>query len=188
MRVISDIDEPIFEVEKYDVILIGTTVYGYLSGGLACQIRYKYPIVEEINNYMPYGDLRRLGTRKNIEVPDGRIVSLLYIGEYPNIKRQTVNYKHLKKCLKACNVEFKGKKCMTTVLGASRFDGNAPKDECLKIIEENTPDLFIDVYDYEQLNLRQLRTKVFVLYFDRKIRKDYHKRLSKLYREYYVGL
>ena len=61
--------------------------------------------------------------------------------------------------------EFKGKRVMTTVLGASKFDGNGDKERILQIMEECTKGLDLDVYDYEQLSrheeMRLWRRKIY---------------------------
>ena len=74
----------------------------------------------------------------------------MYVCGYPRPNTDTVNYEALERCLRTANAEFKGKKVLTTIVGASPFDGNGNKDRCLKIIEESTSDLEIWVYDYKQ--------------------------------------
>lgn len=153
MKIIKDKDL-IWEVEKYDVILVGTTIYCMLSNGFQSKIRYKYPHVEKANEQTPYGDQRKLGTRLTVEpIEDGHpTISLLYIARYPHSKRVFLDYESLENALATANAEFKGKKVATTVLGITPFDGNGERERVLKIMEENTKDLDLDVYDYTQLD------------------------------------
>lgn len=44
---------------------------------------------------------------------------------------------------------------MTTIIGSTKFDGKGDKEKCLKIIEENTKDLDLYVYDYEQISISE---------------------------------
>ena len=137
MNIIKDKD-PIWETEKYDVILVGTSIYCMLTNGFQSKIRFKYPHVDDANNKTPFGDKRKLGKRLTVEpIEDGQpIISLLYIANYPHSKRVFVDYEALENALATANAEFKGKKVMTTLLGESAFDGNGDREKLLKIIEK----------------------------------------------------
>ena len=147
LKIIKDKD-PIWETDKFDVILIGTSIYNQLNGGFQSKIKYKYPIVDEKNRETKYADFSKLGTR--ITINDTPTISLMYICGYPRPKIDTVDCDSLTKCLLTANAEFRGKKVLTTILGSSQFDGNGDKDKCLKIIKDSTKDLDITLYDYEQ--------------------------------------
>ena len=147
LKIIKDKD-PIWETDKFDVILIGTSIYNQLNGGFQSKIKYKYPIVDEKNRETKYADFSKLGTR--ITINDTPTISLMYICGYPRPHIDTVDYDSLTKCLLTANAEFRGKKVLTTILGSSQFDGNGDKDKCLKIIKDSTKDLDITLYDYEQ--------------------------------------
>ena len=147
LKIVKDKD-PIWDVDNFDVLLIVTSTYNQLNGGFQSKVKYKYPIVEEENNKTKYADTSKLGTRLTIY---GRpTISLMYVCGYPRPNTETVNYEALERCLRTANAEFKGKKVITTIVGASPFDGNGNKDRCLEIIEESTSDLEIWVYDYKQ--------------------------------------
>ena len=147
LKIIKDKD-PIWDTDKFDVILIGTSIYNQLNGGFQSKMKYKYPIVDEKNRETKYADFSKLGTR--ITINNTPIISLMYICGYPRPNIDTVDYDSLTKCLLTANAEFRGKKVMATILGSSQFDGNGDKDKCLKIIEDSTKDLDITLYDYEQ--------------------------------------
>lgn len=147
LKIIKDKD-PIWETDKFDVILIGTSIYNQLNGGFQSKMKYKYPMVDEKNRETKYADFSKLGTR--ITINDTPIISLMYICGYPRPNIDTVDYDSLTKCLLTANAEFRGKKVMATIIGSSQFDGNGDKDKCLKIIEDSTKDLDITLYDYEQ--------------------------------------
>lgn len=147
LKIIKDKD-PIWDTDKFDVILIGTSIYNQLNGGFQSKMKYKYPMVDEKNRETKYADFSKLGTR--ITINDTPIISLMYICGYPRPNIDTVDYDSLTKCLLTANAEFRGKKVMATILGSSQFDGNGDKDKCLKIIEDSTKDLDITLYDYDQ--------------------------------------
>lgn len=147
MTVVKDKD-PIWDTDDFDVVLVGTSVYNQLNGGFQSKMRYKYPFIDEENRKTKYADYSKMGTR--VTVGKEPSISLLYIsGNYKTLST-TLNYEALEKCLQTANAEFKGKKVVTTVLGSTKFDGRGDKEKCLKIIEENTSDLDLTVYDYEQ--------------------------------------
>ena len=145
--------DAIWETDKYDVILVGTSIYNMLSNGFQSKLRLKYPYIEEINNSTNYGDLRKLGKRMTIQGKP--IISLMYIAKYPNSRREFIDYDALEHALSTANAEFRGKKVLTTMLGCSKFDGNGDKDKVLEIINRTANNLELDVYDYLQLEKRK---------------------------------
>lgn len=162
MNIIKDKD-PISLTDDYDVILVGTSIYCMMPNGFQSKIRFKYPEIEAANDSSPYGDQRKLGKRLTL---DGTpTISLLYITRYPNHNKDYLEYDALRNCLLTATAEFKGKRVMTTVLGASKFDGNGDKERILQIMEECTKGLDLDVYDYEQLSrqeeMRLWRRKIY---------------------------
>lgn len=153
MNFISD-REPIYDTEDYEVILVGTSTHNMLRGSFQSKLGVKYPIVEEVNNKTPYGDLRKLGKRVTIDEVKPTI-SLMYMCTYPSKKNDYIDYEALEKCLKTANAEFKGKKVMTTIIGSSPFDGNGDKEKCLELMEKNLSDLDLYVYDFEQISTKE---------------------------------
>ena len=147
LKIIKDKD-PIWDTENFDVLLIGTSIYNQMNGGLQSKIKYKFPIVEGHNSKTRYADTTKLGTRLTIEGKP--TISLMYICGYPRPNSTTIDYEALERCLRTANAEFRGKKVLTTIVGSSEFDGNGDRDKCLNIIEENTSDLDVTVYDYKQ--------------------------------------
>lgn len=190
MNIIENVD-PIWETDKYDVVLVGTNVYCMLGNGFQSKMRFKYPIIEEVNDRMTYGDLRRLGTRCTI-YDTTPTISLLYVTKYPNKLRDYLEYDALEQSLRTANAEFKGKRVMTTVIGSSLFDGNGDKARIMEIFEKATEGMDLDVYDYEQLDrkveaeryfdsLRQLKATDLQKYDE--LWKDKDKALADMYLE-----
>lgn len=169
--------EPIYETEKYDVVLVGTSTHNDLRGNFQAKIGNKYPIVEKVNNKTPYGDLRKLGKRVTID-DNTPIISLMYICTYPSRKKDFIDYDALEKCLRTANAEFKGKKVMSTIIGSSNFDGKGDRKKCLKIIKECTKDLDLYLYDYNQITIKEeiLRQEEYI----KEIRKKYKEDKEKL--------
>lgn len=148
--------EPIYKTEEFDVILLGVSTHNMLMGNFQAKIGVKYPLIEEVNNSTPYGDLRKLGKRITIDdLGEGKpIISLMYICTYPTVKKEYLDYKALERCLRTANSEFKGKRIMTTVLGSSNFDGRGNREKCLKIMEETLKDVNVTIFDYEQIKIK----------------------------------
>lgn len=156
--------DAIWETDKYDVILVGTTIYNMLTNGFQSKLRLKYPYIDEVNNSTNYGDTRKLGKRMTISGKP--IISLLYIAKYPHSKREFLDYDALENALATANAEFRGKKILTTIIGCSRFDGNGDREKVIGMMEKLLCDVDVDVYDYLQLPKRD----EIALYF-KKIRK-----------------
>jgi len=152
LNIIKD-KEPIWETDKYDVILVGTSIYCMLTNGFQSKMRLKYPYIDAINDSTNYGDSRKLGKRMTIQGKP--IISLMYIANYPHRKRVFVDYDALEHAMATANAEFKGKKVLTTMLGCSRFDGNGDRDKVLEILKANSYNMDLDVYDYIQLEKRK---------------------------------
>ena len=154
MRIIKD-KEPIFETDKYDVILVGTSIYDTLYNGFQGKMANKYPYIAEENNKQTYADSRRLGTRLTIERKNMPVISLLYICRYPQKHKMTLDYDALKQCLETAALEFKGKRILTTVLGGTVFDGKGNKKRVLNMMAKAFEGLDVDVYDYKQVLLKE---------------------------------
>ena len=152
LNIIKD-KEPIWETDKYDVILVGTSIYCMLTNGFQSKMRLKYPYIDAINDSTNYGDSRKLGKRLTIQGKP--IISLMYIANYPHRKRVFVDYDALEHAMATANAEFKGNKVLTTMLGCSRFDGNGDRDKVLEILKANSYNMDLDVYDYIQLEKRK---------------------------------
>ncbi len=146
--------EPIYDTDDYEVILIGTSTHNMLRGSFQNKISIKYPIVEEVNNKTPYGDLRKLGKRVTID-DNQPIISLMYICTYPSRKDNFIDYDAMEKCLTTANAEFKGKKVMTTIIGSTQFDGNGDREKCLELMDKCLKDVDLYVYDFEQISTKE---------------------------------
>lgn len=159
MTLIEDKD-PIFETDKYDVVLVGTSTACSMASGFQGKMARKYPYVDEANDKQPYRDNRRLGTRLTLKGEGKPIISLMYISKYNDSRNVTIDYEALTNCLSTANAEFKGKKVITTIVGSTKVDGNGEREKCLEILKNCTKDLDIDVYDYEQLTYSEEVSKV----------------------------
>ena len=146
--------EAIYDIENYDVVLMGVSTHNIFMGNFQGKMAVKYPILEKVVSSTPYGDLRKLGRR--ISITDTKpTICLMYICTYPSRKDNFIDYEALEKCLKAANAEYKGKKVITTLLGSTKFDGKGDRDKCLSIIEECTKDIDLYVYDYKQITIKE---------------------------------
>lgn len=151
---IKDIDL-INDIEKYEVVLIGTNIYNTLGNGLQRKIRKKYPLVHKENLKTKYADREKLGTTLTVDIGNLKII-LCYITGYPNarpdINADYLDYDALEKCISYVNNAYSGKEIATTLLGSSRFDGNGDSKKILKILEANSQNLNLHIYDYYQMS------------------------------------
>ena len=152
IKIIKDID--LFDnVKDYDIVLVGTNIYCNLSQGFQRKVMLNYPYVQEMNMSTKYADKKKLGTILECKKENNPIFLLLYITEgnfRPDLKKDTLSYESLEKCIKLINILYKGMNIACPFLGSSRFDGNGDKDKILKIIENNSKNINITIFDYEQ--------------------------------------
>lgn len=155
ITIIKDIDL-INDIEKYDVILIGTNTYHAMGNGFQRKIRLHYPVTYDTNLLTKYGDKDKLGTRITCKKNNGPIFSLCFIVNgynfRPDLNPDYLDYDALESCIKTSNYEFSGKKVATTMIGCSKYDGNGNKERVMEILSNNTKDIDLYVYDYEQLD------------------------------------
>jgi hypothetical protein len=112
-----------------------------------------YPYVQEMNMSTKYADKKKLGTILECKNEENPTFLLLYITEgnfRPDLKKDTLSYESLEKCIKLINILYKGMNIACPFLGSSRFDGNGDKDKILKIIENNSKNINVTIFDYEQ--------------------------------------
>lgn len=135
------------EVDRFDVVMFGTNIYGETNGGFQKEIVEKYPYVRETNIKQAYGDMRRLGTRLTIHKDRDPIVTILYI--CAKAKGSSINgfYRDsLIHALQTANNEFKGMRVTCPIIGSSNWDGKQDKTDMIKLIEDNTPDLNLFIF------------------------------------------
>lgn len=181
MNLIKGVD-PIYEIDKYDVVLVGTSVYDLLVNGFQFKMGNRYPHIVEANHSQPYGDLRRIGTRLTLVREGCPTISLLYVCGYPKRGLKTLDYNALEECLRASVAEFRGKKIATTIIGSTVFDGEGSKRKILNLMKKVFGDEDVTVYDYEQVSgVKEYREKAATLrkigVRDRKKRKEILKKL-----------
>lgn len=153
IEVIKNVDL-INEVDKYDVILVGTNTYHTMGNGFQRKVRTKYPEVYYLNTTTKYGDCKKLGTIiSTIGVP---VFTLCFITNgynfRPDLTPVYLDYEALEKCIERVNQEFLGLNVATTMIGCSKFDGNGDSERVMKIINKNSNNINLYIYDYEQLD------------------------------------
>jgi len=166
------------EINKYDIILIGTNIYCSMSQGFQRKVMLNYPYVQDMNMETKYGDETKLGTIIECKKNENPTFVLCYINKgnfRPDLKSDYLSYESLEKCIKLINVLYKGKKIACTVMGASKFDGNGNKEKIIDILSQNSPNLDLYVYDYTQLSRSEEMKKI----------RDYELKLKKIDLEAY---
>ena len=159
MEIIKDIDL-IEDVDKYDVILLGTNVYNTLGNGAQLAFRTKYPYIQDFNLKTQYGDVTKMGTILECYEENSPTIILLYITKgfnfQPHKEKDYLSYESLDKCLQLVNILYKGKKIASPFLGASKFDGNGDKDKIIDIMKRRLIDVDYTLYDYYQYSRQEL--------------------------------
>lgn len=153
LTLVKDIDL-IEDVTKYDVILVGTNTYHTMGNGFQKKVRVNYPDTYKLNVSTKYGDKNKLGSRLTTS-NSSPIFSLCFITHgynfRPDINPDYLDYEALEKCIKSANSEFSGLNVATTIIGCSKFDGNGDREKVLDILNKNSNNINLYVYDYNQL-------------------------------------
>lgn len=150
-------------INEYDVTLIGVDIYCNMSQGLQRKVMLNYPYVLDANMKTRYADKGKMGSILECKKEGNPTFVLLFINEgnfRPDLKKESVSYTSLEKCMKIINILYKGKKIACTLLGASRFDGNGDKEKILEILSTNSSNIDLTVYDYEQLSRSEELKKI----------------------------
>ncbi len=163
VTIVKDIDL-YNEVEKYDVILVGTNTYQKMVNGFQGKVRKKYPFVYKLNLETKYADRNKLGTRVTTKETKP-IFSLCFItygyNFRPDLVKDYLDYDSLEKCLKTANNQFKGLKVATTIMGSYKSDGNGDVGKIMEIIINNSDKMDLYVYDYQQKTTVEERAEIF---------------------------
>jgi hypothetical protein len=153
INVIKDVD--LFDhVNEYDAVLIGTNTYCTMSQGIQLKVMLDYHYVYEKNLETKYADPEKMGTILECKSEGEPTFCLCFItNSYnfrPDLNNVFISYESVEKCLKLVNILYRGKKIATTILGASRFDGNGDRDKVMEIFKDTITDVDLTIYDYEQ--------------------------------------
>lgn len=150
--IIKDVD--LFEhVDEYEAVLIGTNTYCTMSQGIQLKVMLDYPYVYDRNLETKYADPEKLGTILECKSNGEPTFCLCFIcgGNFrPDLQKDYLSYESLEKCLRLVNLLYRGKKIATTLLGASRFDGNGDRDKIMEIFNNTIKDVDLTIYDYHQ--------------------------------------
>jgi hypothetical protein len=187
IKVIKDVD--LYDhVGEFDVVLVGTNNYCMMSQGIQLNIMLNYPYVYDKNLETKYGDPEKLGTVLECASEGEPTFCLCFIcgGNFrPDLQKDYLSYESLEKCLKLVNILYKGKNVATTLLGASRFDGNGDKEKIMEIFNNCITDVNLTIYDYYQKSrseqLNEIRNKE--LEVREKDRKAYYEMVRKRKKE-----
>ena len=114
-----------------------------------------YPYVLDVNISTRYADKSKMGSIIECKKEGNPIFVLMFINEgnfRPDLKKDYLSYESLEKCMKFVNILYKGKNVACPFLGTSKFDGNGDKEKVLEILSNNSSNINLTIFDYEQLS------------------------------------
>ena len=160
------------KIKDYDVILFGMGLNHSFNQGFLYELALNFPNIKMHENIgTGYGDRRKYGTIFSIvshdSEADGKIFCACYMndGGYnrKNGDLDCVKYDSLEKCLIAVRERFRGfsSKIAAPIIGASYYDGAGDKEKILSIFKKVFTDVDIDLYDYEQKDIKTENFKQF---------------------------
>ena len=157
------IDENIIKhVSEYDAIIVPTNCYQSMTNGFQYEVRLKYPYVLKQNFQTKYGDKDKLGQILECREESKPLFILIFTTFGYNFKGNNddfFDYDALEKCLRFINILYKGKHLATTMIGCSKFDGNADKNRVLTMVNSLITDCNLTIYDYKQESQKTIRQK-----------------------------
>lgn len=148
-------DDLYHHINEYDLILVGTGIHCTMANGFQRKVMLNYPYVQEMNMKTKYADKNKLGTILECKDANQPTFILLFINEgnfRPDLKKESLSYDSLEKCIKIINILYKGKNIASTILGLSRFEGNGDRDKIMKILSGNCDNINLSLFDYKQLS------------------------------------
>jgi hypothetical protein len=155
-----------------------------MSQGIQLKVMLDYPYVYNKNLETKYADPEKLGTIIECKSDNEPTFCLCFIcGSYfrPDLQKDYLSYESLEKCLRLVNLLYRGKKIATTLLGASRFDGNGDKDKIMEIFNNTIKDVDLTIYDYHQKSraeeMKEVREKE--LEVKKRDRAEYYKMVAE---------
>lgn len=163
---INVIQDDLFKhIGEYDAIVIGTNTCYSMRHGIQRQVSLKYPYVFNANLKTKYGDKSKLGTFIECKEQGKPTFLLCFITDgintRPDIKKDTLSYESLEKCLQIINIVYKGKNLASYLLGVSRFDGCGDKDKIFDIFKRNIKNLDMTIYDYKQKSRDEMLKEIY---------------------------
>ena len=175
----------IYDINQYDVILIGTSINNALGNGFQYQIKKSFPEVDIANKNTPYGDIRKLGTVQVVKKYN-KIFCLCYINKSrrrPDLCPDYLDYQALESCMQIINNNFQNKKIASTILGHSLYEGDGDKERIMEIINNNSNNINLTLYDYQQPDYKQEQNERWQKIKDAigKISTEEYREMKKLY-------
>ena len=154
VKIVEGVDL-IYDVKKYDVILVGTSILNKLGNGFQYKVGLNFPEVFDASKTMSkYGDTTKLGRVNYVETEPNFVLCYITKGRYsPHTKPDALEYDALSKCLAIIKRKYAGKKIASTVMGNSIYEGGGDKQKIIAIFNEVLGDENVTLYDYEQLSI-----------------------------------
>ena len=143
------------DINKYDVILVGTNTYHTMGNGFQRKVRVNYPETYKLNISTRYGSSEKLGSIIATKKTTPLFVLCFITNDYnfrPDLKSDYLNYEALEKCICAVNNEYSGLKVATTMIGCGKYDGNGDVGLVTDILTRNSNNIDLYVYDYVELD------------------------------------
>lgn len=158
VKIVKDVDL-IYEVKKYDLILIGTSILNTLGNGFQYKVGLNFPEVFEMSRVgSKYGDLNKLGCVDYVDTEPNFGLCYITRGRFsPRIRPDALEYDALAKCLENVKKNYSGVSIATTVMGHSIYEGGGDKDKIIGIFNGILSGEDITLYDYTQTDINEDR-------------------------------
>lgn len=143
-------------LDGFDVILVGTNCYQSMRNGFQYTISQLYPDVQRVNLETKYADKTKLGTIEVCKTYKPEIVLCYIVPGYSKANNK-LDFDALEKCLMLVNITYKGKTIVTTLMGSSKFDGNAGEKEVLEVFKKTLKDCNVKIIKPEEKTRDEIR-------------------------------
>ena len=154
LKIINDSIEN--HIDDHEVILVGTNQNCSMAQGFQRFVMLNYPHVQKVNEGTNYGDTRKFGLTMHVDPqedsPEFCICYMYRHNTRPDLTKDTVVYRALEECLEHVAAFYAGRNVGTTLMGASKYEGNGDRDKILEMFHKvfDNESINLTVYDYTQ--------------------------------------
>lgn len=154
IKIVKDMDL-IYEVNDYDLILVGTSIMNNLGNGFQYKVGLNFPnVYDAAKTATKYGDASKLGKVSVVEGSPSFALCYITKGRYrPDIMPDALEYEALERCLEIIQKHYGNMKIGSTILGYSQYEGGGDKEKIIELFNNILCHCDVTLYDYEQKDI-----------------------------------
>ena len=146
----------IYEVNDYDLILVGTSTMNNLGNGFQYKVGLNFPnVYDAAKTATKYGDAAKLGRVTIVGSEPSFALCYITKGRYrPDLRPDALEYDALEHCLEIVKKYYGDCKIASTILGHSQYEGGGDKEKIIELFNNVLNHCDVTLYDYEQRDIK----------------------------------